>query len=145
MKGNTNREGKQQQFMTKIKIRNGNRGYVWFNNGIVEVKAKECPEGFTRGRLIKRLKWFNDGVKEWQAESAPNAIPGRLKTLKGRQWYNDGNRNYLLAFPPKSMLDSGRMHFGMLPKITTIEKAQIVNKYKKETKKVKTHAKLNNV
>jgi len=28
-------------------------GLHWYNNGIVSVKAKECPEGFVEGRLMK--------------------------------------------------------------------------------------------
>ena len=30
------------------------RYYHWFNNGVINVKAKECPEGFVRGRIINR-------------------------------------------------------------------------------------------
>ena len=30
------------------------RGWLWWNNGEVCVKAKECPKGFVRGRLKKR-------------------------------------------------------------------------------------------
>ena len=28
-----------------------NRGKKWFNNGIINTKAKECPEGFVAGRI----------------------------------------------------------------------------------------------
>ena len=31
-------------------------GSHWFNNGIAEVRARECPEGFVRGRLKKKTQ-----------------------------------------------------------------------------------------
>jgi len=27
------------------------KSHKWFNNGIKNIKAKECPEGFIRGRV----------------------------------------------------------------------------------------------
>lgn len=33
--------------------------YFWFNNGIVNKRAKECPEGFVPGRLPKHLDSSN--------------------------------------------------------------------------------------
>lgn len=29
-------------------------GEKWFNNGVIEVRAYECPDGFEKGRLKKR-------------------------------------------------------------------------------------------
>lgn len=43
-------------------------GKTWFNNGIVETYANECPEGFVLGRLYREqtgkrgMKWFNNGI-----------------------------------------------------------------------------------
>lgn len=31
----------------------------WYNNGVINIRAKECPEGFKSGRLAKRN---NDGT-----------------------------------------------------------------------------------
>lgn len=33
------------------------KGYVWWNNGVNEKKAKECPEGWVRGRLPLTKEW----------------------------------------------------------------------------------------
>lgn len=30
------------------------KGTKWFNNGVVSVMSKECPEGFVKGRIFKR-------------------------------------------------------------------------------------------
>lgn len=34
--------------------------YKWYNNGLVNTRAIECPEGFTKGRLVN---WNNKGEK----------------------------------------------------------------------------------
>ena len=31
-------------------------GMGWYNNGEVETKARECPEGYVRGRLSRKRK-----------------------------------------------------------------------------------------
>lgn len=44
------------------------KGKSWYNNGIVETWAAECPEGYSKGRkprdqVNKRgLKWYNNGA-----------------------------------------------------------------------------------
>ena len=40
----------------KLKIATAIKGRHWFNNGIITVQAKSCPDGFVRGR-IKRKKY----------------------------------------------------------------------------------------
>ena len=53
------RKGKHHSEETKNKISEANRGntYVkgmyWYNNGEINTRAKECPPGFTPGRLRK--------------------------------------------------------------------------------------------
>ena len=80
----------------KINIGKGKLGYRWWNNGLSELQAKDCPEGFVRGRLKgktmsedhkqkiseahKVLLWFNNGVIEVQTKECPEGfVKGRLK------------------------------------------------------------------
>ena len=35
----------------KQKLSEARKGLLWFNNGIINIKVKECPEGFVRGRI----------------------------------------------------------------------------------------------
>ena len=53
----------------------------WWNNGSVEIKCKECPEGFNPGR-IKRI-WWNNGNIEILCSNCPDGFRrGRLKRKK---------------------------------------------------------------
>ena len=38
---------------TRKKMSESHKGLLWFNNGIITVRAKSCPEGFVKGRLKK--------------------------------------------------------------------------------------------
>ena len=46
---NKGKKGVQQAWNKGQKL--GSNGTHWYNNGEVNVKAKECPEGFVKGRL----------------------------------------------------------------------------------------------
>ena len=37
-------------------------GCCWFNNGIIAVRAKSCPEGFVKGRLKKSVNRKNEVI-----------------------------------------------------------------------------------
>lgn len=59
-KGNTYHKGKKHSEETRIKISEANKGNLptkgskgmhWYNNGIVNNLAYECPNGFVKGRL----------------------------------------------------------------------------------------------
>ena len=59
-KGNKNMLGKRLSEETKRKMSIAHQGkntwsktLHWFNNGIINIKVKECPEGFVKGRLKK--------------------------------------------------------------------------------------------
>ena len=52
-KGNKNMLGKHLSEETKLKIGEYAKMSHWFNNGIINIKVKECPEGFVKGRLKK--------------------------------------------------------------------------------------------
>lgn len=58
-----------------------NKGTHIYNNGIINIKAKECPEGFVKGSLNKGKKfWINNGVEQkLSLVLLPNFIKGRLK------------------------------------------------------------------
>lgn len=47
---------KQRYAEGKIKKNNWSKGTRWYNNGIKNICAKECPEGFTLGRIITHNK-----------------------------------------------------------------------------------------
>ena len=48
---------------SKARKSNGNwrLGWKWFNNGVEEIMAKECPEGFVQGRLKTPQYMVYDG------------------------------------------------------------------------------------
>ena len=43
--------GKHHSEETKKKMREAHKGKHWFNNGKINIRAKECPEGFVPGWL----------------------------------------------------------------------------------------------
>ena len=54
MKGKRLALGRKQTDNAKARISAGNLGMKFWNNGVVNVRAKECPEGFVAGKLTKR-------------------------------------------------------------------------------------------
>lgn len=46
------KKGKKLSAETKNKISKTFKSLRWYNNGKINVRAKECPEGFTPGRLL---------------------------------------------------------------------------------------------
>ena len=95
MKGNQNRVGKKQSYTSKAAIKESNKGYRWFNNGIKEVKAKVCPEGFSAGRLTKGIWVHQDGKEFLVKEIKPGMEKGRIWSTKGYKWYHTYKRNFL--------------------------------------------------
>ena len=49
---------------TKKHISEANRGRRYYNNGIIEVMAFECPEGFVPGRAPSAKQKIKDGMKK---------------------------------------------------------------------------------
>ena len=43
--------GKRHSLLSIQKMREAHKGKHWYNNGRINVRAKECPEGFTPGWL----------------------------------------------------------------------------------------------
>ena len=53
-KGNKNMLGKHHSPEAKLKMSIAIKGRHWFNNGVIEVQARDCPEGFVRGMLKRK-------------------------------------------------------------------------------------------
>ena len=51
----SNRRGIHLSDETRVKISKVQKGLHWYNNSEVNVRAKECPEGFVKGRLCKLI------------------------------------------------------------------------------------------
>ena len=49
--GNTNAKGYKHSKEAKAKISAAKKGRHWYNNGITNISARECPPGFTSGRI----------------------------------------------------------------------------------------------
>ena len=80
-------KGRKHSDETKRKISEAHKmselhkGKTYWNNGEVEVRRMECPEGFVKGRLNSAEKhWFNNGKAETHAITCPEGfVKGRLK------------------------------------------------------------------
>ena len=46
-------KGKHPSEETKKKLSEARKGMCWYNNGKINIRARECPDGFTPGRLRK--------------------------------------------------------------------------------------------
>ena len=114
LKGNKNHLGKNQTESSRIKIKLANEGYKWYNDGTTEVKSKNCPAGFVKGRL-KTKQWYANKETEVYTDVRPSRdfIRGKRITNNGKKWYNDGRKNFLLENEPTSELLVGLVVPGM--------------------------------
>ena len=55
-KGNKHALGCKRSEETRKKMGAAKKGTRWFNNGEVNIRAKECPEGFVPGRLKRKFR-----------------------------------------------------------------------------------------
>lgn len=91
----------------------------WFNNGVENVHAKECPEGYIPGRLnftkearnnmskrCKRSHWYNNGEIEKFCEECPSGFkPGRIGDFSkigsyGLHWFTNGEKQIMAKTCP---------------------------------------------
>jgi hypothetical protein len=96
---------------TKIrqKISDKIKGQKCYNNGIKNIKAFKCPEGFVPGIILKKnIKWYNNGEIAILSDVCPDGfILGCLK--KGRHWYNDGVKSIKAESCPEGFVP-GLLH-----------------------------------
>lgn len=78
---------------TKQLLREANMGLYYWNNGEIEIHAKEAPKGFSRGRLnnkYKRKYWYTNGSCDILVVTCPKGFwYGRtFPDKKGERWSN---------------------------------------------------------
>ena len=109
-------------------------GMHWYTNGITNIQAKECPEGFRPGRLINNdtkkkcahnknigKHWFNNGKDEIYTDMRPEGYSfGRITKP------NDGR-----IFGEKARLNMSKAHKGKKLSDETKQKISESNKGKK--------------
>ena len=90
-------KGKHHSDETKQKMSDAFKALYWFNNGIIAVRAKSCPEGFVRGRYLQeesRKKmagshkgrcWWNNGIKNVFSRECPEGFVRGILTKKKAQ------------------------------------------------------------
>ena len=81
------------------------KNYRWFNNGIKETFAKDCPEGYSLGRIPLGTCW-NKGKKNCFSEETIEKM--RNSSSKGKHYYNNGIVELRAFDCPKGFV-SGRL------------------------------------
>lgn len=66
----------------------------WWNNGVVNVRSTDCPEGFVRGRLLFGRSWYNNGTIEVYRIDCPEGfVRGRLlPSLESRRKMSEAHK-----------------------------------------------------
>ena len=105
--------GRKLNIESLVKISIANKNYKWYNNGIIQIKAKTCPEGFVSGMLLseeaylqrsnatKHTEYYNNGIINIRVKCGDpipeGFVKGRfvkdkssLKTAVGKKKYNNG-------------------------------------------------------
>ena len=103
-------KGKHHSAETKEKIRqtklNSNMPDLhWYTNGIKDLMAESCPDGFYPGRSSEEKKrWYTDGKQNIFSINCPDGFyPGRggnKPSNKGLCWYTDGTKNIMASSCP---------------------------------------------
>ncbi len=101
-------EGQEQKRINSEKgkaLGSLSKGLKWYNNGIKNIRAKECPEGFVPGRLgdftcseeTKQKKRdieknMTDEQRKKRSENLSKAHTGKHFTEEQKKHIGDGNR-----------------------------------------------------
>lgn len=90
---------------TREKISKSKIGYHVYNNGKINIRAKECPEGFKAGFLkndkLSKYRFYTDGIntiKIYTGDTIPNGFylgMAKNEKLQNRHWYTNGTQNRL--------------------------------------------------
>lgn len=98
---------------TKQLLREANMGLYYWNNGEIEIHAKEAPKGFSRGRLnnnkYKRKYWYTNGSCDILVVTCPKGFwYGRtFPDKKGERWSNGEINIFAVNCPGNSF---GKMY-----------------------------------
>lgn len=121
-----------EEFKDKCRQKNKNR--KWYNNGIIQVFCKECPEGFNNGMLPRKEKignfslnhklklskarqnkhWWNNGIISTFSENQPGPewVKGRLLKKGINKWWNNGKIETRSKESPGKDYIEGRLKLG---------------------------------
>ena len=94
--------GKKASDETRLKQSVSHKDLRWWNNGIVQVHTKECPEGFVPGMLsmsanqkekigkaMKGSRWWTDGTIDKFCKVCPEGFKAGRSAKVGRLVQND--------------------------------------------------------
>lgn len=107
-----------------------NIGLSYFNNGKVEIQAKECSDGFVKGRLPRSKTWSKRISEGRLNNPIPQTVELRKKlseshlgiklsdtakqklsqSSKGRKWYNNGVINRFEKYQPDGFIPGKLPH-----------------------------------
>jgi hypothetical protein len=95
---NHKEDSKQKMSSSKLKEKNNQYGKHWYSNGIENIMAFECPEGYKAGRIgtfsskngvesarekLRKYKFWNNGIENRYCEICPQGfVRGKLHTKK---------------------------------------------------------------
>lgn len=84
------------------------KGRKYYNNGVINIVSNICPKGFIEGKLFIKSKWYNNGIKNIKSPFCPKGfIKGRIPTHK--HWYNNGQINIKAVQCPEGFTN-GKLH-----------------------------------
>lgn len=102
--------GKKRPDFSEIVRKNNikNKGAHIYNNGVVNIRAKKCPNGFVLGSLSKGRKYYNNGKINVVSDRCPDGfIEGKIYVEC--HWYNNGIKNVKTKVCPSGFV-KGKLH-----------------------------------